>query len=43
MLAQILDGVLHQIVVLGAVARDADRVAFLEGVRADQVRSAPGR
>ena len=34
---QIVD-VLHQPVVLGAGARDADRVAFLEGVVADQVR-----
>ncbi len=29
---------LHQVVVLGAGPRDADRVAFLEGVVADQVR-----
>ena len=29
--------VLHQIVMLGAGARDPDRVAFLESVRADQV------
>ena len=29
---------LHQPVVLGAVARDADRVAFLEGIGADQMR-----
>jgi hypothetical protein len=35
--------VLHQIIVLGAVAGDADRVGFLEGVGADQMRSAPGR
>ena len=34
---QILD-VLHQPVVLGAGARDADRIALLEGVVADQVR-----
>ena len=30
--------VLHQVIVLGAGTRDADRVALLEGVRADQVR-----
>ncbi len=30
--------VLDQIIVLGAGARDADRVAFLEGVVADQMR-----
>ena len=35
--------VLHQIVVLGAVAGDADRVGLLEGVGADQGRSGPGR
>ena len=34
---QVLDG-FHEVVVLRAVARDADRVAFLEGVRADEVR-----
>ena len=28
----------HQIVVLGAGPRDPDRVAFLKGVRADQMR-----
>src|SRR3546814_11418937 len=31
-----LGRVLHQIIVLGAVARDADRVAFLKSVRSDQ-------
>ena len=31
-------GVHHEIIVLGAVARDAHRVAFLEGVGADQRR-----
>ena len=31
-------GVLHEIIMLGAVARDADRVRFLERVGADQVR-----
>ena len=35
--AQIAD-ILHQPVVLGAGAGDADRIAFLESVRADQVR-----
>ncbi len=34
---QILDAA-HEIIVLGAIARDAGRVAFLERVRADQVR-----
>ena len=34
---QILDA-LHEIIVLGAGPRDADRVAFLERVVADQVR-----
>ena len=32
-----IGGVLHQIVVLGARAGDADRVAFLKGVGADEV------
>ncbi len=27
----------HQIIMLGAMAGDADRVGFLEGVRADQM------
>jgi hypothetical protein len=39
---QIVD-VLHQPVVLGAGPRDADRIAFLERVIADQRASAPGR
>ena len=30
--------VLHEIIVLGAGARDTDRIAFLEGIVADQVR-----
>ena len=34
---QVFD-ILHQIIVLGAGARDADGVAFLEGIVADQVR-----
>jgi hypothetical protein len=35
--------VLHEVVVLGAMARDADRVAFLEGIRADEMgRHLPG-
>ncbi len=34
---QILDAA-HEVIVLGAIARDAGRVAFLERVRADQMR-----
>ena len=34
--AQLID-VLHQVIVLGAGPRDADRVAFLEGVVADEM------
>ena len=33
-----LAGVFHQIIMLGAVARDADRIRFLERVGADQLR-----
>ena len=35
--------VLHQIVVLGAGARDAERVGFLKRVAADQLASKPVR
>ena len=36
--ARQLAGVFHQIIMLGAVARDADRVRFLKGIGADQLR-----
>ncbi len=32
-----IGGILHQIIMLGAVARDADRVGLLKGIGADQV------